>query len=169
MTPMTPTDREALLTRAIDAERFILRQQLTAAWRNWLELDLSMAQLKTLVVLSEAETPTIGDVAETLGITLPTASHLIERLVRAELAQRAEDPADRRRTLTRITPAGEALLRGLRHGEHAWLRRLLAQLPDDDLAALCQGLCALERAVLREGEAQAHDVATLAVNTAGPG
>jgi DNA-binding MarR family transcriptional regulator len=72
---MTPTDREALLTRAIDAERFILRQQLTAAWRNWLELDLSMAQLKTLVVLSEAETPTIGDIAETLGITPPPPCH----------------------------------------------------------------------------------------------
>jgi DNA-binding MarR family transcriptional regulator len=138
----------------MDAERFIVRQQLAAAWRNWLELDLTMAQLKTLVVLSEANAPTIGAIAETLGITLPTASHLVERLVRAGLAQRADDPADRRRALTQLTPAGEELLRGLRHGEQAWLRQLLDQLDDADLAALTQGLDALQRAILRV-EAQA--------------
>jgi DNA-binding MarR family transcriptional regulator len=143
--------RAALIAQAMDAERCIVRQQLAAAWRNWLELDLTMAQLQTLVVLSVANAPTIGGIAQTLGITLPTASHLVERLVRAGLAQRVDDPADRRRALTQLTPAGEELLRGLRHGEQTWLRQLLDQLDDDDLAALLQGLSALQHAILRAG------------------
>src|SRR5690348_13208153 len=113
---VSPTSRYDLIEQVIEAERFIVGQQFAAALPNWVQLELTMAQLKTLVVLAEAGAPAVGDVAARLGVTLPTASHLIERLVQAGLAERTEDPHDRRRALVRLSPAGDDLLRGLRHG-----------------------------------------------------
>jgi DNA-binding MarR family transcriptional regulator len=157
---MHRTPREQLVDEAIEAERYILRQQLTAALPYWVELDLSMAQLKTLVVIADAGALSIGQAAEALGITLPTASHLVERLVKAGLVERAEDPVDRRRALARVTSAGDELLRGLRSGSREQLRAWLGQLNDDDLLALTRGLRVLERAA-RQGEQARHAPATV--------
>src|SRR5262245_60853909 len=91
--------RETTISEITEAYRGVAR----ALWRStapvWTELDLSMAQLKTLVILHNIGVVTIGQVAEGLGVGLPTASHLVDRLVQAQLAVRAEDPDDRRRTL----------------------------------------------------------------------
>ena len=51
----------------------------------------------------------IGQIAEILGIGQPTASHLIDRLVQAQLVSRTEDPLDRRRTLAQLSPNGVEL------------------------------------------------------------
>lgn len=111
----------------------------------WLEVDFSMAQVRTLMVLSCEGRSTIGQLAETLRVSLPTASHLADRLVNAGLAERAEDPSDRRRMLVRLTPGGEDLAGRLRQGNQELYRLWLSQLSDDDLAALYQGLQALVR------------------------
>ena len=125
--------------------RAIFRSLWAATAPAWIDLDLSMAQLKTLIVLSKEEPATIGQVAESLGIGLPTASHLIERLVQAGLAERTEDPLDRRRTLARLSPQGEELSERLRQGSRDRLRDWLAQLSDDERAALLYGLRALRQ------------------------
>ena len=113
----------------------------------WLEVDLTMAQLKTLVVLVDEGPCSISQAADALGVSLPNASHLVERLVRLELAQRAEDTLDRRRTLASATPKGEELLRGLRQGGRDQMREALEQIDDSDLQALEAGLQALAQAL----------------------
>lgn len=111
----------------------------------WLEVDLSMAQVRTLMVLSCEGRSTIGQLAERLSVSLPTASHLVDRLVHAGLAERAEDPSDRRRMLVCLTPSGEDLAGRLRQGNQEPFRLWLTQLSDEDLTALRQGLTALVR------------------------
>ncbi|HEU4792788.1 MAG TPA: MarR family transcriptional regulator [Nitrolancea sp.] len=111
----------------------------------WLEVDLSMAQVRTLMVLSCEGRSTVGKLADRLSVSLPTASHLVDRLVHADLAERAEDPSDRRRMLVRLTQQGEDLAGRLRQGNQEPFRLCLTQLSDEDLAALCQGLQALVR------------------------
>jgi DNA-binding MarR family transcriptional regulator len=65
--------------------------------REVAEQDLSFSQLKTLLLLAEhAGTLSVKDVAERLGISLPTASRAVDSLVRRGLAERTEDPVDRR-------------------------------------------------------------------------
>lgn len=111
----------------------------------WLEVDLSMAQVRTLMVLSCEGRSTIGQLAERLSVSLPTASHLVDRLVHAGLAERAEDPSDRRRMRVCLTPRGEDLAGRLRQGNQEPFRVWLTQLSDEDLTALRQGLRALVR------------------------
>jgi DNA-binding MarR family transcriptional regulator len=108
----------------------------------WDEIDLTLAQLKGLRVLSHGPT-TIGGFASQLGISQPTASLLVERLVRPGLVERSTDPTDRRRALVRLAPLGERIVARLRGNFHDRLLSELARLSDPELDALVRGLQAL--------------------------
>ncbi len=107
---------------------------------DWVELDLTMAQLKTLFTLEYRGPATIGQTAERLGISLPTASHLVDRLVQGGFVDRTEDAADRRRTLAAVTEKGSALTRRLRQGGRDSLHDWLLQLDDESLSGLAHGI-----------------------------
>jgi DNA-binding MarR family transcriptional regulator len=78
--------------------------------REVAEQDLSFSQLKTLLLLAEhAGTLSVKDVAERLGISLPAASRAVDSLVRRGLAERTEDPDDRRMKQVRPTRKGDRL------------------------------------------------------------
>lgn len=118
-------------------------QRTTAV--EWWSLELTMAQAKVLFTLAFEGQATIGKIAETLGVGPPTASHLVDRLVQAGLAERVEQSTDRRYTLASLTSQGETMVRRLRQGRIDRLHSWLAQLDEQDVAALRQGLEALIR------------------------
>src|SRR5579863_2364818 len=109
-------------------------------------IDLTLAQLRTLAILAEEGPLVIGQIAQRLGIGLSTGGHLVDRLVQAGLAERAEDVGDRRRTVARLTPSGEEIYGQLRIGPRR-LQSLLQELDDNDLKALLQGICAMNRII----------------------
>jgi MarR family transcriptional regulator, organic hydroperoxide resistance regulator len=121
----------------------VSRALLMASAPAWANLDLTMAQLRGLFAVANEGPLSIGQVATAVGIAPPKASLLVDQLVQAALIERDEDPTDRRRMLTRITPAGADLVERLRHGRLDHLRAGLEQLSDSDRAALLQGLQAL--------------------------
>lgn len=137
----------------VENYRAIFRALQSATTASWVNIELSGAQLKALFVLSREGPAAIGQVAESLRVGLPTGSHLVERLVQAGLAERAEDPEDRRRTLARLTPKGEDLVAQLRQGSFNQLKEWIAQLDPDDATALLRGL----RALARAAQIQIHD------------
>ncbi len=111
----------------------------------WTELDFTLPQLKTLKVLAHEGPSSIGHIALRLGVGQPTASHLVERLVQADLVERAEDPANRRRTIARLSSSGEELIGQLRGTRGEQLFVWLSELDATDLHALRRGLQALVR------------------------
>src|SRR2546429_6375008 len=104
-----------------------------------MEIDLTIAQLRTLLVLAEEGPLVIGQIAQRLGIGLSTGGHLVDRLVQAGLAESTEDVEDRRRTLARLTPKGEELPTrpptGLQHPQGS-----LPEEDQDDPASFLQSL-----------------------------
>ena len=111
---------------------------------EWLDLDLTVGQIRGLFALASHGPMTIGQVAERLRVRLPWASTVVDRLVEEGLVQRGEDPADRRRTLARLTPRGEALVvQASVKAAQEHLRACLAKISAADLAALVRGLDAL--------------------------
>ncbi len=126
------------------AQKAIGREMFRSLMPEWVHLDLSMGQLKSLMVLAARPEANVSALAETLGVSKPTASILIDQLVQQGLAQRAEDPEDRRRTLVELTPAGNDLVAQLREsGPQDRMVRWLEAMNPDDLAALTRGLQAL--------------------------
>jgi DNA-binding MarR family transcriptional regulator len=57
-----------------------------------------------------AERPTVSRLAELLGVTKQAASRLADDMVSIGYLERVGDPADRRRTRLRLSPAGERIM-----------------------------------------------------------
>ncbi len=132
--------RKELLETALRLNQEFFHLAHAEAAAEWLRLDLTMAQVKLLFALAGDSPLTVGGLAAQLTVTLPAASHLIDRLVQIGLVERCEDAQDRRRTLVRLTGAGAGLVGRLRQETGGRIREWFAALPDEDLAALVQGL-----------------------------
>ena len=139
----------------IDAQRAVIRT-LHETSTSWLELNVSMAQLKTLIVLSDEGPMPVGQVGCRMGVTLPTASYQVERLVRKGLVERVQDNRDRRRTLVHLTDEARDLVRSLRQGRADIMRAWLKQMSPEDIAALERGLTALARTAQPNPESSQH-------------
>jgi DNA-binding MarR family transcriptional regulator len=157
------TDDDSLVREAISAilaaQRSIAHSMFQTSIPDWIQLDLTMGQLRTLMALAADGPMTVSALAEKLAISKPTASILIDRLVQAGDADRTEDPDDRRRTLVALTPAGVALVARLRQGKSDRYERWLAAMRPEDLAALTKGMRALAAIAERgdqSGVAAAH-------------
>ncbi len=136
-------NREQTVDRVTEVWRDVFRAINFLNMPELLGLDLTMAQLKALLALARGGPMTVGALGQALGIQLPAASHAADSLVRLELARRYEDPEDRRRTFVQLTPRAQALIEEAREGRRGLFRGWLAELADDDLAALLRGLQAI--------------------------
>ncbi len=141
--------REQSIEQVIAVGKLVFRAMQLHAEPHWRELDLTMSQLKALVALATHGPTTIGQLGQRLGIQLPGASHVADALVQLELADRYEDPEDRRRTYVCLTARGHALVEHLREGGRERARAWLAELDDDDLLCLLNGLQAMAAVVTR--------------------
>src|SRR5262245_5907601 len=74
--------------------------------RAWLNLDITMPQLKALIFVTQNEDATSGRIASGLGVTLSTITGIVDRLAEQQLVTRREDPRDRRVTRVLPTPSG---------------------------------------------------------------
>jgi DNA-binding MarR family transcriptional regulator len=82
----------------------------------------------------------VGELAGRLHVALPTASLLVSELDRAGLVERAEDPADRRRTIVRITDEHWDACTEFLERRVAPVRRTLGQLKPAERRAFVRGL-----------------------------
>jgi DNA-binding MarR family transcriptional regulator len=110
--------------------------------------DLTISQLKALVILDARGSLTVSQVASRLGIGRPSASILVEQLVQLNLVVREEDRVDRRRSLVSLTVAGREFMERLYH-QYDPLGGWLEQLPDHDLESLAGGFRALTEVIER--------------------
>jgi len=108
---------------------------------------ISVPQFRCLNFVAKRPARSLSELAELLGVTLPTASAMIDRLVRAGWLQADTDVDDRRRIRLSLTPAGSALLRRIERDAHDDLAEALAGCSADELAAIRSGLAALEHAL----------------------
>ena len=117
-----------------------------AALAPWREVDLTMPQLKALLMICSAEMPSGRELGRALGVGPSTVSALVDRLVERGWVRREEDTDDRR--ITRLVPTAEGaeLVARLQAAGREHLTRLLARLDDDELTLVTRALQLLCRA-----------------------
>ena len=71
---------------------------------------VTLAQMKTLFVLEFKQSATLSEVARTLGVSMPAASEVVDRLVRAGLVRRVQSESDRRRVVLTLRSGGRRVL-----------------------------------------------------------
>ncbi|WP_322795250.1 MarR family winged helix-turn-helix transcriptional regulator [Tepidiforma sp.] len=109
-------------------------------FRTWAEMGLTTAQLRVLFLVRETPGVTAGELATRLGVTPPTISGIVDRLVKARLIRREDDDADRRLVRNFLTEQGEAACSRLETGSEVFTRRILIEMNHEDLEALVRGL-----------------------------
>jgi DNA-binding MarR family transcriptional regulator len=132
--------------RGVLAAQFELaRCVVSTQMQEWAQLELSIGQLKVLMMLAGHPGMTISQIAESLSVGRPSTSILVDRLVQQSLVYRREDETDRRRTLVGLTPAGHDLATRLHQGNIERLAQWYSALAPEDLQALRRGLEALAK------------------------
>jgi MarR family 2-MHQ and catechol resistance regulon transcriptional repressor len=116
--------------------------------RGLRELSLTGAQFNALIVLRDAgdEGMSLSDLGRQLVVSKANVTGLIDRLERDGLAVR-EGHADRRVTLARLTPEGEALLTAALPRHRELLTELLGDLTTKEKQQLIGLLTKLRRTV----------------------
>jgi DNA-binding MarR family transcriptional regulator len=92
------------------------------------EAGLTMPQLVTLHMLAHAGARSVGTIAGCLRLSAPATSHLVDRMVRAKLVVRTEDPEDRRQKRLAITGAGRSLVERINSERSREVSVVLARL-----------------------------------------
>lgn len=96
----------------------------------------SISQLETLQFVFEHRSPTMRDLAAYLKVKAPSATSLINELVRAKMISRHGDPNDRRQVRLATTPKGEKELTRISQKKRQIIGSMLRALNPRDREAL---------------------------------
>jgi DNA-binding MarR family transcriptional regulator len=99
----------------------------------WIELNLTLAQLKSLFFIAAREKTNFKRLAEALGVTPPNVTGIVDRLVEQGLVTRTENPEDRRIMVLQLTDKGHELLNNLRERRINQMTQILAYLNPSEL------------------------------------
>ena len=148
----------------MDSHRVNLVDQLAEQWermrsavrhqvpREWTDLELTMPQARTLILLSGGATR-MTEIASHLGRGMSSATTMIDRLVAKGLVERAEDAADRRVVTCGLTPVGEDAAEKFMRIGRLRIETIASVLTVEELETVTHAMEIMAGAALRAAEA----------------
>ncbi len=113
------------------------------------ELDITVSQGYTIMVLPRDREVGMSALGEALGVAPSTATRMVDQLVRKHLARRQAAPGDRRAVCVALTPKGQALQFELERATASCFLGAFADIPGAQQATVI-GALELVNACLRE-------------------
>lgn len=137
-----PTARSVARERDVEALVRASRALVGVAARSLARLpaDLTLPQVRALVVLSTRGPTTAGALAEALGVHPSSLTRLVDRLERRRLVRRQPGAADRRAVVVAVTPQGSDLVRRMTAARARELAAILDRLAPSDRAVVIDAL-----------------------------
>jgi DNA-binding MarR family transcriptional regulator len=93
------------------------------------EEQVTLPQLRILVMIASRGPQNLTAVAQGLGVHASNATRTCDKLVDAGLIHRSDDPADRRNLVLQLTPSGRQLIRTMTERRRAAIANVLARMP----------------------------------------
>ena len=134
--------RDELVERIVAAYEALMHNVASAHAPEFVGVGVTMSQAKVLYLVQAEPDLRMSALAGRLGVSLPSISGVVDRLVDQGLLTRRDDPSDRRQALIRITDAGADQLDLFRELNARQVRILLARLETADLAVVERALLA---------------------------
>jgi DNA-binding MarR family transcriptional regulator len=152
-------EKAELVEQIIELQRQVRRALRGYVPEAWMNLNLTIPQLKSLFLIAREGSMNTKSLAKELGVTSPNVTGIIDRLVKQGLVSRQENPEDRRMLEIRVTDKGEAILASLREEMISSMSGLLARMSTEELSSVARALASLARAAeAQKGESQdEHD------------
>lgn len=118
--------------------------------------DMTMPQIRTLSFLNQLP-KRMKEISEYLGRGMPSATSMIDRLVKKNYVERVEDSSDRRVVICQITELGRDMLDRFSRIGTVQAEAIAESLSDDDLSSIAPALDILVDAMARQTESSDND------------
>lgn len=123
-------------------------QMHMASNEDWPDIELTMPQLRTLVLLYRGP-QRMGDIAAALGTSLPATTSMIERLEGKGLVERVHDRSDRRVVMCNLTPEGRGQAEALWNVHHRQIAAVADILTTEEMTMVVEAMELLSAALGR--------------------
>lgn len=137
-------ERSELMDRIVEVQAHISELLEHDRVRAWLDIELTIQQLKVVFLAVRRGSLTAGQIGRELHVGFSTVTGLVDRLAEQGLVSRGEDPSDRRATRVVPTDKASALVERLYSYRRAEFRRLREHVPTETLGTLADALADLE-------------------------
>lgn len=111
---------------------------------------LSVPQFRALAFVNRNKGASLSDVADHIGLALPSMSTLVDGLVERNYVTRRTHQDDRRRMTLMLTESGEKTLKRAREGTQVYLTEMLSQLSEVERASIIRSMQILRAVFARE-------------------
>src|SRR5512139_1559729 len=145
------TSPEACAQEILEVVPTVMRA-IRAEMRRHRTADLSVPQFRTLAFIDRKADASLSDVAEHIGLTLPSMSKIVDGLVNRKFVTRQTHPTDRRRMTLTLTTRGQTALQASRAATRACLAEELAALSDRQRDTVVQAMEILRPVFTSRGE-----------------
>lgn len=146
--------KEELIESILQLSDRAFRELFPILPKQWLHLDLTMSQLKVVLLLFVSGPTRMSVIASELGVSLATASGVVERLVERGILLREGEAGDRRVVLCRLSDEGEMLIDNLWQLSRDQVGELMRMIAPSQLLLIVEML----QALLQAGEAMKGDL-----------
>src|SRR4030042_5939280 len=110
MTETNNKEYQALLGQILKTAEEIFQGVRTIIPSEWLTSDITVAQLRVLLVLYTQGPSRMSTIASIVGVAISTATSIVDNLVKKGRVIRSDDPEDRRLVICSLSPEGQALI-----------------------------------------------------------
>ena len=135
-------DKSQTIKKITTLQRELTGTMRRYAFRHWMNLSLSTAQVKSLFCIVENQGISSGKLAEMLGVTPANVTGIVDRLIEQGLVRRVEGAQDRRMAYLSATEAGKTLIESLEQLAAEHVASILSDLDESELEHLYQGMAA---------------------------
>lgn len=143
---MTESGNENHIDHILRLGEELFRRLLPTVPKELLELDLTMAQMKIVLVLFLHGPTRMSDLAAALGVTLATTTRVVDRLAERDFVLRETLPEDRRVVLCRLSENGQKLIAAMWQSARSRTKGLLEMADPSRLSIVVEALEALSGA-----------------------
>ena len=147
------TSPDACAQEILDVIPAVMRT-IRAELRRHRAADLSVPQFRTLAFIDRNVNASLSDVAEHIGLTLPSLSKIVAGMVVRKLVMRKTHPVDRRRMTLALTARGQRALQSSRAAARACLAEDVAALSDRQRDTIVQAMEILRPVFTAQDEVQ---------------
>jgi len=114
--------------------------------KEWLHIDITTSQLKVVLLTFVSGPLRMSDIASELGVSLATATGVVDRLVERGMLIREGDAEDRRVVLCRLSDEGEKLISGVWQLSRDQLGEMMRTMTPPQLRLITEALQVLIQA-----------------------
>lgn len=126
-------DSNRILGNIADLHQRIYIALFSSLSENWMSIDYTMPQLKVLLCLYINGPYRMGDLATALGVSMPAATGIVNRLVNKGVIDRDHDTQDRRVVTCRLTSEGDREISSLWLAKFEVFQEIFGMLTPEEL------------------------------------